>query len=127
MKQKKEPRHGWATVCGAKTRQDTANYSAVAASRQEMIDHRWWPAGVFPPVVTGGEPWQESFLTSIPQADNLRVLKQERCVDLHPKPGLFLFPTIEFASSVRVSARPWEPFLALGTLGAFLFGGIHHE
>ena len=53
MKRKKEPRHGWATVCGATTRKAISDYSAVAASRQELINH---------PVVTGGELWQESFL-----------------------------------------------------------------
>lgn len=62
MKRKKEPRHGWATVCGATTRKAISDYSAVAASRQELINHRWWPTGAFHPVVTGGELWQESFL-----------------------------------------------------------------
>ena len=50
MKQKKEPRHGWATACGAKARKAVGNYSPVAASRQELIDRGWWPAGVFLPV-----------------------------------------------------------------------------
>ena len=31
MKQKKEPRHGWATACGAKARKAVGNYSPVAA------------------------------------------------------------------------------------------------
>ena len=67
-------------------------------------------------------------LTVRPAAGSLQTSKQNRCVDLHPKPGLFLFhPAIEFASSVQVFARPWEPVLALRTLGAFLFGGSPHE
>lgn len=36
----------------------------------------------------------------------------------------FLIPKIEFAVSVRVSARPWESVEALGTLTAFFIGGI---
>ena len=71
---------------------------------------------------------QQRLLTSARKAVSLQPSKHKRCVDLHPKPGLFLFhPAIEFAPSVGESVRPPEPFVALRTLGAFLLGGICHE
>lgn len=88
---------------------------------------RWAFAATTKPLAALSHAFLQRLLTSACKAVSLRVLKQERCVDLHHKPGLFLFPTTEFASSVGVSARPPEPFLALGTLDAFLFGGSHHE
>ena len=65
-------------------------------------------------------------LTSTVSAGSLQASKQQWCVDLHPKPGLFPYPASEFASSAGVSARPPEPLLALRTLGAFFYGGISH-
>ncbi len=123
MKTKKEPRHGWATGSGARTRKVGVDYSLHSAQGQELIDHR-----VYPPVSTGGGAWPKSLLTSAKKAVSLQASKQAWCVDLHLKSGLFLlYPTIEFAVSVGVSARPPEPCLALRTLTAFFIGGIHHE
>ena len=92
MKTKKEPRDGWATVCGAKkTRKFKADYSLHSAQGRELIDHKVCHAGACPPVSTGGGAWLKSILTSTRKAGSLHVLKQRRCVDLHLKSGLFLF------------------------------------
>ncbi len=127
MRQKRNPAPVELTGSGAKTKKAEVTIAFWPGISKGIATgcNPWRP---FPPVVTGSELWRESFLTSCRKADNLSVLTRKRCVDLHLKPGLFLLhPAIEFASSVQVSARPWELFTALGTLGAFLFGGIHHE
>lgn len=127
---KKEPRHGWATVCGAKAKTRCIYNSQLPGYVQAITR----PRG-FPPLERIHSSWRPNFrlysitsLTGGPAAGSLHVLKRERCVDLHPNLGLFLFhPATEFASSVGESARPPEPFTALGTLDAFLFGGSPHE
>lgn len=141
MKQKRNPAPVGQTGSGAKARKSIRNYSPVAALKQARIGHRCWPAWIHTPAVTGGEAWPKKpprcrfaqaflqrLLTSACKADSLRVLIRKGCVDLHLKPGLFLLhPAIEFAPSVGESVRPPEPFTALRTLGAFLFGGSRHE
>jgi len=62
MKRKKEPRHGWATVCGEGTKKTRTKYSHHSTRGQARNNHRCGPAWIDPPVVTGGELWQESFL-----------------------------------------------------------------
>ena len=117
MKRKKEPRHGWATVCGATTRKAISDYSAVAASRQELINH---------PVVTGGELLQESCLTSARQADNLQPSKQYGALTCTLNQVFFSFRQLNLR---RVSGCPRGPRSRTGfeNTRRFFIWRNHHE